>query len=113
MIALNRSTEGPTVFQPGQVVFHIRYRYRGVVVDYDESCQADDGWYYGNKTQPDRAQPWYHVLVDQSSTCTYVAAENLIPDDTGMPVAHPWLPRFFSEFVDGQYVRNDQPWPTM
>lgn len=113
MIALNRSADGPTLFQPGQLVYHIRYRYRGVVVEFDESCRADENWYQGNQTQPDRSQPWYHVLVDQSATCTYVAAENLIVDDSGRPVSHPLLPRFFSDFVDGQYVRNDEPWPWM
>lgn len=111
MIAFNRQTDDPVLLTPGQLVFHVRYRYRGVVVDHDESCQADDAWYYKNKTQPNRAQPWYHVLVDQSSTCTYVAAENLVPDDTGVPISHPLLSHFFSDFVDGQYVRNDQPWP--
>jgi heat shock protein HspQ len=111
VIAFQDSPQGPLLHQPGQIVFHLRYQYRGVVVQRDDRCRADDAWYYQNNTQPDRSQPWYHVLVDDSSTCTYVAAENLIADMTGMPITHPWVDRFFSDFVDGCYVRNDQPWP--
>ena len=56
------------VFEPGQLIRHRPYGYRGVVVDRDEFCQADDEWYLKNQT---RDQPWYHGLVDGSSTCTY------------------------------------------
>jgi len=115
MIAINRpapdaNAERP-VFEPGQLIRHVRYGYRGVVVEMHESCQADDEWYFRNKTQPDREQPWYHVLVDGSSTCTYVASENLAADPNGMPIQHPLLGYFFSGFADGAYVRNDRPWP--
>ena len=115
MIAINRhlsdSTGERPVFEPGQLVRHRRYGYRGVVVDRDESCQADDAWYHKNQTQPDRNQPWYHVLVDQSSSCTYAAAENLVADESELPVEHPLLQHFFSGFKDGRYIRNQQPWP--
>jgi hemimethylated DNA binding protein len=43
---------------------------------------------------------------------TYAAQSNLEPDDTGDEVVHPYVPYFFSEFRDGEYVRNDQPWPS-
>ena len=99
------------IFEPGQLVQHRRYGYRGVVVGRDESCQADAAWYANNQTQPDRDQPWYHVLVHGSLTCTYAAAENLMADLSGRPIDHPMVPHFFSEFVDGHYVRNDEPWP--
>ena len=37
------------LFQPGQLVQHKRYHYRGVVVAFDPNCQADDNppWYVG------------------------------------------------------------------
>lgn len=114
MIALNQpprtSRERPH-FEPGQLVRHRRYGYRGVVVARDESCQAGDAWYHKNQTQPDRDQPWYHVLVDGSSTCTYAASENLVADRSGLPVDHPLVPQFFSDFQDGRYSRNDVEWP--
>ena len=109
MIAINRPPQ--PVFHPGQLVQHRRYGYRGVVVDRDESCQADEQWYHKNQTQPDRNQAWYHVLVDGSSTCTYAAAENLVADLSELPIHHPLLPHFFSDFKDGAYIRNDEPWP--
>jgi len=101
-----------TTFQPGQVVRHRRYGYRGVVVDSDTSCQADENWYTGNQSQPERDQPWYHVLVHNSMQVTYAAQSNLEADESGDEVVHPYVPYFFSEFRDGEYVRNDQPWPS-
>jgi len=113
MIALaETSNVGRHRFEPGQLVRHRRYGYRGVVVERDESCQADEAWYQKNQTQPDRNQPWYHVLVSDSSSCTYAAAENLIADESGLPISHPLLAYFFDAFEDGRYIRNEQPWPT-
>ena len=109
MIAFNHPPR--PVFEPGPLVRHRRYGYRGVVVDRNELCEADDEWYSKNQTQPDRDQPWYHVLVDGSSTCTYAASENLVADSSGLPIEHPLLPHFFREFKNGVYIRNDEPWP--
>ena len=109
MIAINHPPR--PVFEPGQLVRHRRYGYRGVVVQRDESCQADDAWYSKNRTQPDRDQPWYHVLVDGSTTCTYAASESLVADLSGLPITHPFVLHFFSEFNSGVYIRNDEPWP--
>ena len=39
-------------FQPGQVVHHITYNYRGLIVDLDNTCQATDDWYQSNQTNP-------------------------------------------------------------
>ena len=98
-------------FEPGQVVRHRRYGYRGVVVDADPNCQADEAWYQANRSHPERNQPWYHVLVHNSMQVTYAAQSNLDVDDSGEEVVHPYVAHFFTEFRDGQYVRNDQPWP--
>lgn len=99
-----RTKEIHAQFHPGQVVHHRRYDYRGVIVDVDPTCQADEAWYRSNQTQPNRNQPWYHVLVDGGDFTTYVAEENLEPDPGGGPISHPLIPHFFREFRDGQYV---------
>ena len=99
-------------FERGQLVCHKRYGYRGVIVDCDLTCTADETWYQSNKTQPGKSQPWYHVLVDATAQNTYAAEENLQADPSGQPVGHPLVGRFFGEFVDGRYIRNDQPWPS-
>lgn len=99
-------------FEVGQIVVHRRYGYRGVVVDFDMACQASDAWYSNNRTQPSRDQPWYHVLVDESDVNTYVAQENLLPDEAPRPVRHPLVEHFFEAFDAPRYQRNDRTWPT-
>ena len=111
MIAITRPRAQRPEFEPGQLVTHRRYGYRGVVVHRDDCCKADDAWYQKNQTQPERNQPWYHVLVDGTSTCTYAAAENLAPDASQFPISHPLVDSFFSDFEDGIYIRNNVPWP--
>lgn len=102
--------DGP-LFSVGQIVQHRRYHYRGVIVAFDEQCQADMDWYKSNQSQPDRAQPWYHVLVDRATHHTYVAESNLIVAPDQSEIGHPYLEAFFKEFVGGLYVRNDRAWP--
>tara|TARA_B100000686_G_scaffold343576_1_gene424666 strand:- start:318 stop:854 length:537 start_codon:yes stop_codon:yes gene_type:complete len=111
-------TEGPAAekstephFEPGQLVVHRRYGYRGVVVALDLTCQADDDWYLSNRTQPDRQQPWYHVLVHNSEQITYAAQTSLQADDSDQQIVHPLVDHFFSAFSDGHYLRNDESWP--
>jgi len=117
MIQLNDSfpedqlPDYPPKFECGQIVKHKRYGYRGVIVAADGHCKATPQWYLSNKTQPGRNQPWYHVLVDGSANTTYPAEENLSSDPSGLPVDHPLVGVFFSDFVNGRYVRNDVPWP--
>jgi len=93
-------------FNPGQIVHHKRYNYRGVIFDVDEFCQADDKWYQANKTHPKRSQPWYHVLVDGQLKTTYVAEENLELDSSLDPIDHPMIEKFFTQFKDGKYIRG-------
>lgn len=98
-------------FTPGQLVVHKHYGYRGVIVDFDRTCQASATWYATKQTQPDRNQPWYHVLVDGTGHTTYAAESNLQPDTSGECIVHPWVNEFFDGF-DGQgYLRNGRPWP--
>ncbi len=103
---------GPTMrrctFQVGQVVHHQRYDYRGVIVDVDPSFQGAEEWYTSNRTQPDKNQPWYHVLVHGSAQQTYVAEQNLEPDSSGKPVTHPALQEHFTDFRDGRYHAADR-----
>ena len=103
------ASERRSKFKRGQLVRHKRYGYRGVVVDFDLKCLADEKWYQSNQTQPDRNRPWYHVLVHGSASTTYAAEENLRADTRPESVEHPLVALFFTEFVDGRYIRNDEP----
>ncbi len=95
----------------GSLVRHRLYGYRGVIVDRDPACRADEEWYRSNATQPDRRQPWYSVLVDGTNDITYAAQSNLELDATARPVVHPLVGQFFSRFENGVYIRNERPWP--
>lgn len=103
--------ELPT-YRIGQRVRHRRYGYRGVVVDFDVSCHADEAWYQANATQPNQQQPWYHVLVHDSTGNTYVAQENLLTDDEEEEITHPLVEEFFEGYERGSYQRNDTLWPS-
>ena len=96
----------PPSFSIGQLVCHRRYRYRGVVVDFDLSCRADGRWYSSNRTQPDRDQPWYHVLVDGSDAVTYGAQTSLEPGLGDQPIHHSLVPHRFARFESGRYERK-------
>lgn len=92
-------------FDPGCLVQHKLYGYRGVIVSYDPYCMAGDTWYQANKTQPPKNQPWYHILVhDSGGLSTYVAQSNLEPDPCAQPVEHPRLSCYFSKFEGGCYL---------
>jgi heat shock protein HspQ len=95
-------------FSVGKLVHHRLFDYRGVIVDVDQNFTATDQWYETvAKSRPPKNKPWYHVLVHGSNHSTYVAEQNLEADTINEPINHPMLKHFFSEFIDGKYVRND------
>jgi heat shock protein HspQ len=94
-------------FSPGQLVHHVKYDYRGVVVDVDPRFDGTEVWYQQVAvSRPPRNRPWYHVLVDGAEHATYVAEQHLEPDRKGGQIDHPALGRFFDRFVDGRYLRR-------
>jgi len=100
-----------SLFNIGQIVRHKRYGYRGVIVDFDTSCKADPDWYLANKTQPERNQAWYHVFVHQTDQVTYAAQSSLTADENKQEIEHPFIDYFFKNFTNGEYIRNQRPWP--
>jgi len=93
-------------YEPGQIVHHRSYGYRGVIYDVDECCEAEEEWYLSNKSQPRKDQPWYHVLVDGEQHTSYVAEENLERDEVPEPVQHPMLDDYFTRYEAGKYLRQ-------
>ncbi|MEO0797095.1 MAG: heat shock protein HspQ [Verrucomicrobiota bacterium] len=110
--AFEEGGQASPAFEPGDLVKHRRYGYRGVVVHRDPTCQASDEWYLKNQTQPVREQPWYFILVDETDQTTYAAHSNLEADDQQSCVMHPWVNIYFSGFHAGKYHRNSKPWET-
>ncbi|PCJ46381.1 MAG: DNA-binding protein [Moraxellaceae bacterium] len=95
-------------FSVGDIIHHRLFDYRGVIVDVDQDFEASDEWYDAvAKSRPPKNRPWYHVLVNDSVISTYVAEQNLEPDDCEEPIEHPMLDQFFTKFENGSYVRNN------
>lgn len=94
-------------FSVGELVHHGLFGYRGVIVDIDPTFDLSPEWYEQVAlSRPPKDAPWYHVLVHDGVHMTYVAEQNLQGDDTGEPIRHPLLDRFFSEFRDGRYINH-------
>ena len=92
-------------FSIGDIIHHLRFDYRGVIYDVDATFQGTEEWYNQMaKSKPPRDQPWYHVLVDQSATMTYVAERNLEADSSSIPIEHPLVDQYFSQFKNGKYI---------
>lgn len=95
-------------FSVGDLIHHRLFDYRGVIVDIDRKFQATDHWYEQvAKSRPPKNKPWYHVLVHGSTQSTYVAEQNLEPDDSSEAINHPMLEQFFSGLENGKYIRKD------
>lgn len=94
-------------FFVGQIVHHIRFDYRGVIVDVDATFQGSEAWYEQvARSRPPKDQPWYRVLVDGGEHETYVAERHLeVAPDTA-PVSHPSLSELFTGYKDGSYRRQ-------
>ena len=95
----------------GQRILHARYHYHGLIVATDARFKATEDWYAKNTTQPNKNQPWYHVLVHDSSSVTYAAETSLKPDPQDIDFKHPLFKLFFDGKEDGLYKRNNNPWP--
>ena len=101
--------EAVAQFSPGELVRHARFDYRGVVVDVDATFQLSDEWYEQvARSRPPKDRPWYHVLVDGSTSATYVAERHLEADVSLAPIQHPLLDHYFRVFREGRYVTEFQ-----
>ncbi|KZV99033.1 hypothetical protein EXIGLDRAFT_763031 [Exidia glandulosa HHB12029] len=68
----------------GQIVFHRRWHYWGVIRAWDHSCQASEAWVHlmdVDRLPGGRDQPFYRVyaLLDDSQPERYVANCNIVP----------------------------------
>ena len=95
-------------YRIGQVVQHKIYSFRGVVFDVDPVFSNTEEWLNSipEDVRPHRDQPFYHLLAENEDSyyVAYVSEQNLTPDETGRPVAHPEVERLFQELDDGQYM---------
>ena len=83
------------MFNIGDLVIHKRIRYRAIVVDIDPLFQAS-GTYNPQASKHEFAtrNPWYRLLVDDSTQMTYVEENMLIADPTDSPINNPNLTNY-------------------
>jgi heat shock protein HspQ len=95
-------------FQIGDVVRHRLYPFRGVIFDVDPVFANTEEWWLSipEHVRPRKDQPFYHLLAEnaEATYIAYVSEQNLLPDDTGAPVAHPQVGERFSGVENGRYV---------
>ena len=100
-------------FAAGDVIRHLLFDYRGVVVDVDATFEGTDEWYEQvARSRPPKDEPWYHVLVHDALHTTYVAEQNLEADNAPAPIRHPLLRDFFDRRIgaeDGRGGRTRRP----
>jgi len=93
----------------GDLVHHKLFDYRGVIVDIDPDFQLTDEWYdMVARSRPPRNEPWYHVLVHEAENSTYVAEQNLEPDQSGKTISHPMVEKFFTDLRNGRYINDEK-----
>jgi len=94
-------------FRVGQLIFHSKFNYRGVIMQVDVSFKGTEDWYAQvARSKPPKDKPWYHVLVDGASHSTYVAERHLETDSSQAEISNPMVAAVFTRFEDGRYMRT-------
>lgn len=93
-------------FNVGDCVIHTQQGYRAVIIDVDPVFQAS------GRPNPQAAQrpfanrnPWYRLLVDESSQMTYVEECLLKKDPNQQMIDNPQLSHYLDE-QQGRYHSN-------
>jgi heat shock protein HspQ len=99
-------------FAIGQVVRHRKYPFRGVIFDVDPVFANTEEWYNSipADARPRKDQPFYHLLAenDENEYIAYVSEQNLLPDESGVPLRHPQIPDFFEETLEGELAAKNE-----
>jgi heat shock protein HspQ len=91
-------------FTVGQVVHHLKFDYRGVIVDVDAEYSGSEAWYQQVAvSRPPKDKPWYRILVDGADHMTYVAERHLEADESCQPIGRPDVDDFFKSFENCAY----------
>lgn len=91
----------------GQIVRHRVYPFRGVIFDVDPVFSNTEEWWLSipAEVRPAKDQPFYRLYAENedSQYIAYVSEQNLLPDESGEPVAHPQIAEAFERTADGRY----------
>lgn len=93
-------------FAIGELVRHRFFDFRGVIFDIDPQFANTEEWYQSipPEVRPRKDQPFYHLFAENAETeyVAYVSEQNLLPDETGMPVRHPQAEEAFTWLEDAK-----------
>jgi heat shock protein HspQ len=96
----------------GQVVRHRVFPFRGVIFDVDPVFSNTEEWWQAipEDVRPSKDQPFYHLYAEnaESEYVAYVSEQNLVPDDSGLPLRHPQIDEAFTRTEDGHFVARRQ-----
>ncbi|WP_371310827.1 heat shock protein HspQ [Hyphomonas sp.] len=94
-------------FQIGQVVRHRHFPFRGIIFDVDPQFANTEEWYESipEEVRPRKDQPFYHLFAENDRThyVAYVSEQNLMADDSTVPLSHPDIPEWFDVTARGTY----------
>ncbi|MEM6486967.1 MAG: heat shock protein HspQ [Pseudomonadota bacterium] len=95
-------------FKIGQIVKHRFHPFRGVIFDVDPVFANTEEWWRSipEDVRPRKEQPFYHLFAenDTSYYVAYVSEQNLVPDDSGVPIEHPQIPEVFAAHDGERYL---------
>lgn len=95
---------GEPRFQRGQLVRHTRLHGRAVIFEVHPEGGPNDIWPPRPRTVEEMDSPWYKILVHGSQLTSFVPETELVEDESGEPIQHPKLDRYFDGFEAGVYV---------
>lgn len=100
-------------FSIGQIVRHRVFPFRGVIFDVDPHFSNTEEWYQAipESVRPRKDQPFYHLLAEnaESEYIAYVSEQNLLVDESGVPLRNPNLNQIFDKTEDGRYAPKVPP----
>ena len=86
-------------YKLGEVVKHRVFPFRGVVFDVDPVFSNTEEWWESipEDIRPTKDQPFYHLYAENAENeyVAYVSEQNLLADDTGLPLRHPQIENLF------------------
>ncbi len=99
-------------FGIGQVVRHRIFPFRGVVFDIDPVFSNTEEWWLAipEEIRPRKDQPYYHLFAEnaESEYIAYVSEQNLLVDESDVPLRHPQIKDFFEIGEDRQYIARER-----
>lgn len=104
------SRERQARFAIGDVVRHRLYPFRGIIYDVDPVFANTEEWWLAipEHLRPRKDQPFYHLLAENADTeyVAYVSEQNLVVDESGLPLRHPQIDDMFEHDAETGYQRR-------